>query len=327
MLKVLCWAALLLELILVAGCALGPAKKVADNRVPPDISRDDLLTVTAACHLLRVGQTTDVGATDVAVIAAVEQFDFSVEQVLDRSEELVSAFQSKERNLAEGAKVACGSLAEYTGVQPALVRFHKSGHVNTTWVRVSGEIDKGFADRTIARLRKSKAIGLVIDSRGGSVYEARKLGYYVRSNGLRVGVAGLCASACIDVLAGGVERYVTPTARLGIHQARCRSDTVVTRAASSTSPSRRCICARWALMTRLPWSRPRCRRTRCAGSACPMHSRRVWRRIWSGISEGGGLSLEAWLRPQGDRQIVGLERNQKTGKKISKMVRGFSEIA
>lgn len=220
MLNIWCWSALLFVLILGTGCAFNPAKKAAGDRIPPDISRDDLLTVTAACHLLRVGQTTDVGATDVVVIAAVEQFDFTVEQVLDRSEELVNAFQSNERDLAEGAKVACGRLAEYTGVQPALVRFRKSGQVSTTWVQVSGEIDKGFADRTIARLRQNKAIGLVIESPGGSVYEARKLGYYIRSNGLRVGVAGLCASACIDVLAGGVERYVTPTARLGIHQSK-----------------------------------------------------------------------------------------------------------
>lgn len=220
MLKIWCLAMLLSVSILGGGCAVGPIRKTADEPVPPDISRDDLLTVTAACHLLRVGQTTDVGATDVVVIAAVEQFGFSVEEVLDRSEELVGAFQSKEQDLADGAKVACDRLAEYTGEQPALVRFRRSGDVSTTWVHVSGEIDRGFAERTIARLRRNKAIGLIIDSPGGSVYEARKLGYYLRNNGLRVGVAGLCASACIDVLAGGVERYVTSEARLGIHQSK-----------------------------------------------------------------------------------------------------------
>ena len=214
------WLVPLLVLILGGGCAFDRTKTAGGGRVPPDITRDDLLTVTAACHLLRVGQTTDIGATDVAVIAAIEQFDFTVEQVLDRSEELVVAFQAKETDLVEGAKVACGRLAEYTGAQPALVRFRKSGHVSTTWVHVSGEIDHGFADRTITRLRQRKAIGLIIESPGGSVYEARKLGYYIRNNGLRVGVAGLCASACIDVLAGGVERYVTSAARLGIHQSK-----------------------------------------------------------------------------------------------------------
>lgn len=219
MLKTWCLIGLLL-LLLGGGCAFDRTKTPQAGRIPPDVTRDDLLTVTAACHLLRVSQTTDIGATDVVVIAAIEQFDFSVEQVLLRSEELVTAFQSNERDLAEGAVVACGKLADYTGVQPALVRFRKSGRVSTTWVHVSGEIDRGFADRTIARLRKTKAIGLIIESPGGSVYEARKLGYYIRNNGLRVGVAGLCASACIDVLAGGVERYVTSTARLGIHQSK-----------------------------------------------------------------------------------------------------------
>ena len=30
----------------------------------------------------------------------------------------------------------------------------------------------------------------------------------------------ICVSACIDVLAGGAERYATPGAKLGIHQSR-----------------------------------------------------------------------------------------------------------
>ena len=52
------------------------------------------------------------------------------------------------------------------------------------------------------------------------MFEARKLGRYLRANGLRAAVDRACVSACIDVLAGGAERYVTPTARLGIHQSK-----------------------------------------------------------------------------------------------------------
>ena len=71
---------------------------------------------------------------------------------------------------------------------------------------VTGEIDAGFADTVIGRLRRDKAIGLLINSPGGSLFEARRLGRYLRANGLRVGVDGLCISACVDVLAGGIER-------------------------------------------------------------------------------------------------------------------------
>ena len=42
--------------------------------LPAGLSRDQLLSVVAACHLLRVGQTVDNPVTDATVIAAVQRY-------------------------------------------------------------------------------------------------------------------------------------------------------------------------------------------------------------------------------------------------------------
>ena len=45
----------------------------------------------------------------------------------------------------------------------------------------------------------------------------------LRAKGLNVAVDQTCASACIDVLAGGVSRYIVSGARIGIHQSSAPS--------------------------------------------------------------------------------------------------------
>ncbi|MGB5734343.1 MAG: hypothetical protein WBM40_07870 [Thiohalocapsa sp.] len=232
--------ALLLLCLLLAGCgSLGPprpndaqtgqpqtgAPRPAGSQpddVPPGLERDDLLTGIAACHLRRVAQNADRGATDAVVIAAVERYGFSVDEMIERSNALMRAAvdRADQAYLRELAQGACEQLAALTGVPPSLVRFDESGKLGNTWVSVDGEISDGFAEMVIGRLRRDKAVGLLINSPGGSLYEARLLGRYLRANGLRVGVDGLCTSACVDVLAGGIERYVTGSAKLGIHQSK-----------------------------------------------------------------------------------------------------------
>jgi hypothetical protein len=219
--------------LLLASCA-GPGQPRSDRPTgspvaqpnggesPPGLQRDDLLTGIAACHLRRVAQNGDRGATDAAVIAAVERYDFSVDQMIERSNELMRAASNpvERASLRELSQGACEQLAALTGVLPSLVRFDETGQLDNTWVSVNGEIGDGFAETVIGRLRRDKAVGLLINSPGGSLYEARRLGRYLRANGLRVGVDGLCTSACVDVLAGGIERYVTSNAKLGIHQSK-----------------------------------------------------------------------------------------------------------
>lgn len=209
-------------LLALTGCALGGLQGSAT--LPPGTTRDQLLSTVAACHLLRVGQNDDLAATDAAVMAAAGRYGYSVDAILERSSRLARDYQSREALLLERALSACQQLASDTGVTAALVRFEPDGQLRTAWLRVDGaEIRPGFAGQTIAEIRSRRAIGLVINSPGGSVYEARKLGRYLRDNGLRSAVDQVCTSACVDVLAGGVERLVTRNAKLGIHQSKVPS--------------------------------------------------------------------------------------------------------
>jgi hypothetical protein len=113
------------------------------------------------------------------------------------------------------------------------------------WLSAEGRIEPGsakaFAD-AIANL-KGRRLPILIHSPGGSVADAGALGELIRAKGLAVAVArtlitncpeaspkcpdgpgtaitggAICASACVLVLAGGVERLAGPSARIGVHQ-------------------------------------------------------------------------------------------------------------
>jgi hypothetical protein len=113
------------------------------------------------------------------------------------------------------------------------------------WLSAEGRIELGsakvFAD-AIANL-KGRRLPILIHSPGGSVADAGAMGELIRAKGLAVAVArtliancpeaspkcpdgpgtaitggAICASACVLVLAGGVERLVGPAARVGVHQ-------------------------------------------------------------------------------------------------------------
>ncbi len=113
------------------------------------------------------------------------------------------------------------------------------------WLSVEGRIAPGsaraFAD-AIANL-KGRRLPILIHSPGGSVPDAAAMGELIRAKGLAVAVArtliancrdaapkcpdgpgkaitggAICASACVLVLAGGVERLAGPSARIGVHQ-------------------------------------------------------------------------------------------------------------
>jgi hypothetical protein len=190
-------------------------------RPPQGMSRDDWLSRVAACHLLRVGQNLDVAVTDSAVIAAADKYGFRVDAIIERSNQLVVEYDSRGSALLAFATESCRQVSDATGMASTLVRFEPDGSLRMHWLRLDGvEIADGFAEKTIGELRRGRAVGLVINSPGGSVFEARKLGRYLRTMGLRTAVDQACTSACIDVLAGGAERYVTPGAKLGIHQSK-----------------------------------------------------------------------------------------------------------
>jgi hypothetical protein len=113
------------------------------------------------------------------------------------------------------------------------------------WLSAEGRIEPGsataFAD-AIASLN-GRRLPILIHSPGGSVADAGAMGELIRAKGLAVAVArtlitncpeaspkcsdgpgtaitggATCASACVLVLAGGVERVAAPSALIGVHQ-------------------------------------------------------------------------------------------------------------
>jgi hypothetical protein len=113
------------------------------------------------------------------------------------------------------------------------------------WLSAEGRIEPGSAKafaEAIANL-KGRRLPILIHSPGGSVADAGAMGELIREKGLAVAVArtlitncpdaapkcpdgpgsaitggAMCASACVLVLAGGVERLAAPSARIGVHQ-------------------------------------------------------------------------------------------------------------
>jgi hypothetical protein len=113
------------------------------------------------------------------------------------------------------------------------------------WLSAEGRIEPGTAKAfvdVIASL-KGRRLPILVHSPGGSVADAGAMGELIRAKGLAVAVArtliancpetlakcpdgpgaaitggATCASACVLVLAGGVERLVGPSALVGVHQ-------------------------------------------------------------------------------------------------------------
>jgi hypothetical protein len=113
------------------------------------------------------------------------------------------------------------------------------------WLSAEGRIEpgaaRGFAE-AVERLN-GRRLPILIHSPGGSVPDAAAMGELIRAKGLAVAVArtliancpeaapkcpdgpgkaitggATCASACVLVLAGGVERLAGPSALIGVHQ-------------------------------------------------------------------------------------------------------------
>lgn len=113
------------------------------------------------------------------------------------------------------------------------------------WISAEGKIVVGTADalaRVVAALG-DRRLPIFINSAGGSVQDAMAMGRLIRAKRLAVVVArttiapcaasarecgearasaeswgAYCASACTLVLAGGIERYVSPLSFVGVHQ-------------------------------------------------------------------------------------------------------------
>lgn len=101
--------------------------------------------------------------------------------------------------------------------QPLAVTLGSGGTLSLT-----GTIDPGAADRVAAEIAAHgeyiKTVAL--DSPGGAVAEALKIGALIRDKGYATSVAAgaLCASSCPLVFAAGRERLATAKPAIGVHQ-------------------------------------------------------------------------------------------------------------
>ena len=88
-----------------------------------------------------------------------------------------------------------------------------------TEMEYSGRIAFGASGALRGALNDNSAIKVLhLVSNGGSVYYARQMQYLVHDRGLTTVVDAHCLSACALVFLGGVERYMTPGAKLGFHR-------------------------------------------------------------------------------------------------------------
>jgi TPR repeat protein len=113
------------------------------------------------------------------------------------------------------------------------------------WISAQGKIEVGSAQTfasVIAGLN-GRRLPILVNSPGGSAFDALAIGRLIRAKHLAVAVArtqedvcappakecgeargaavsigAVCASACPLILAGGVERYASPLAFIGVHQ-------------------------------------------------------------------------------------------------------------
>lgn len=89
-------------------------------------------------------------------------------------------------------------------------------------VLLNGMIAPGDADRFSRWINAltTEPSGFLLNSPGGSVTDALQIGRKLRDKGLSVTVPknAICLSACPYVLAGGVDRIVSRTSTVGVHQ-------------------------------------------------------------------------------------------------------------
>jgi hypothetical protein len=91
---------------------------------------------------------------------------------------------------------------------------------NGSVIHVLGDIEPGFSKKLEEVLEANPSVDTVaLGSGGGSVYEALKAGYLIRSKSLKTTLWNSCYSACPLVFIGGVERTIwSPYPKFGFHQ-------------------------------------------------------------------------------------------------------------
>jgi hypothetical protein len=88
-------------------------------------------------------------------------------------------------------------------------------------ISIDGGFDVGLTRDLETLLQREPAVqGVVLNSDGGRIYEARGVARLIRKHHLRTYVYRMCQSACTTAFIAGQERYLGEQGRLGFHQYR-----------------------------------------------------------------------------------------------------------
>jgi hypothetical protein len=126
---------------------------------------------------------------------------------------------------AEGTLVVqklCPGTYKWVSIQDETEAATVAGCTISIYIR--GPIDEGlpdvFRDAVEALKARNEISSLILDSPGGFVTSAMEIGRLVRSTQMRVVLdpGTECLSACVLILAAGVERFFPPNSRVGIHR-------------------------------------------------------------------------------------------------------------
>lgn len=90
---------------------------------------------------------------------------------------------------------------------------------NNTLIHLKGDFTPGITRAVAALLQITPGIrGILLDSDGGRIYEARGIARLVREYGLQTYSVADCKSACTIAFISGSSRILVADARLGFHQ-------------------------------------------------------------------------------------------------------------
>jgi hypothetical protein len=129
--------------------------------------------------------------------------------------------------------VAPDVWAVLTGTSPpATVRAEAGGRQ----LVIEGGLEFGSTRALRAALDAHAGVQVVrLESRGGRVAEGLAMGRLIAARNLDTLVRGECSSACVTAFAGGRQRLIAPTAKLGLHSAGGAGSSVAAVAAANRS--------------------------------------------------------------------------------------------
>ena len=127
------------------------------------------------------------------------------------------------KTLLMAALAAAASTLAYQ--QAAAVEINALSDAPTS-ITIEGEIEYGDEHKLLNVLQYRRDRGLttefaVLHSPGGNNYSGMEMALLIRGHGVKTVVpsTGACASACMLMFAGGIERFAWYGARLGVHGA------------------------------------------------------------------------------------------------------------